>query len=52
MNNILNILFEKAGAEKSPKVDVADSIITIISANEKEPEWFRDKPLMWIAATS
>ena len=52
MNNILNILFEKVRAEKSPKVDVADSVIAIITANEKEPEWFRDKPLMWIAALS
>jgi hypothetical protein len=52
MNNILNILFEKAGREKSPKVNVADNVIAIISANEKQTEWFRNKPLMWIAALS
>ena len=52
MNNIIENLFEKARGDKPPKVDVADRVISIITATEKKPELFWDKPLMWIAALS
>ena len=52
MKNLFDILCERARNEDSPKVNVADKTLAIISASEIRTDWFWDRPLMWVAALS
>lgn len=52
MKSFFEILCEKAGKEKAPKVNIAGKTIAFIEANEINTGWFWDRPLMWVAAFS
>lgn len=51
-DNIFNSLIAKARNEEPPRVDIAEQVIAILAADEKQLERFWNRPLMWIAAFS
>jgi hypothetical protein len=51
-DNIFNSLIAKARNEEPPRVDIAERVIAILAADEKQLERFWNRPLMWIAAFS
>ncbi len=51
-NNFLNTLIAKAQKEESPRVYVAEKVIAILAADDKQLERFWNRPFMWIAALS
>jgi len=52
LENQLKILAAKARGEIPPRVDVADRVIAILTAEKYQRQSVPERPLMWMAAFS
>ncbi len=52
LDNKLRILAAKARGEMPPRVDVADRVLAILTAEKYQRQSVPEKPLMWMAALS